>query len=495
MSTQSKSRGDLLTGLEYKDIPKRGLTEETCRKWRYGFGEMRDGTRVQVAQYVRDGQVVAQKTRTKDKDFSFLGDTKGSGLFGQHLWEGSNARKLIITEGEIDAMSVSQVQGHKWPVVSVPNGAQGAAKSIAKSIDFVSRFEEVILMFDQDDPGREGAEAAAQIIPVGHVKIAELPLKDPNELLVQGRGEEIIQAIWRAKEYRPDGIVSIDDILEDIRKPIDWGIPWFMDTLTKLTYGRRYGEIYAFGAGTGIGKTDLMTQQMSYDIEVLGEHVGVIYLEQKPSETGKRLAGKMEGQRFHVPDAGWTQDQMETAIGKLRGKVHFYDNFGQTDWDIVKNHIRYMAVGLGIRLFYLDHLTAMADTSNEKESIEQMMKEMAGLAQELNIIIHFVSHLSTPKDGKPHEEGGRVMIQHFKGSRSIGFWSFFMFGLERDQQHEDRRWRSITTFRVLKDRYTGTSAGEVIYLGYDPDTGKLFETEAPSDADGAADFPDDYQDF
>ncbi|MDQ0392637.1 hypothetical protein [Labrys monachus] len=62
---------------------------------------------------------------------------------------------------------------------------------------------------------------------------------------------------------------------------------------------------------------------------------------------------------------------------------------------------------------------------------------------------------------------------------AIGFWCHYMFGLERDQQHEDERWRSITVFRVLKDRYTGRATGEVIYLGYDRDTGTLFETEAP----------------
>lgn len=105
------------------------------------------------------------------------------------------------------------------------------------------------------------------------------------------------------------------------------------------------------------------------------------------------------------------------------------------------------------------------------------MKEMAGLAQELGCIIHFISHLATP-EGKPHEEGGRVMIRHFKGSRAIGFWSYYMFGLERNQQAEDPEEASTTTFRVLKDRYTGQATGKVIPLGYDQDTGRLYEKAA-----------------
>ena len=35
-----------------------------------------------------------------------------------------------------------------------------------------------------------------------------------------------------------------------------------MPELTRLTYGRRYGEIATFGAGTGVGKTDWLSQQI-----------------------------------------------------------------------------------------------------------------------------------------------------------------------------------------------------------------------------------------
>ena len=119
------------------------------------------------------------------------------------------------------------------------------------------------------------------------------------------------------------------------------------------------------------------------------------------------------------------------------------------------------------------------------------MKEMAGLANELGIIIHFVSHLSTP-EGKPHEEGGRVMIRHFKGSRAIGFWSHFMFGLERNQQAEDPEERQQTTLRVLKDRYTGRATGATFRMRYAPSTGLLgVSPEAPS---ASSPFPPAYPD-
>ena len=472
---------DLISNGEHKALAKRNISLESCEKWHYQVGKMGDSI-VQIANYYDpDGkQLVAQKVRFPNKDFKFIGEPKEAGLYGQWLWR-DGGKMIVITEGELDAISVSQVQGHKWPVVSVQNGAQGAKKSLQKQIEWLEKFEKIVLMFDEDEPGKKAAEECAALFTPGKAAIAKLPAKDANEMLQQGQVKEIIDAIWAAKPYRPDGLVDIDELVEEVCKPVEIGLPWFLPSLTKITYGRRLGEIYGFGAGTGCGKTDLFTQQVAFDVTELGEHVGVIFLEQKPVETAKRVAGKFAGKRFHIPDDGWTIDELKGTMASLKGKVTFYDSWGETDWEVVKAKIRYMAVSQGIRLVYLDHLTAMADTANEKESIEQMMKEMASLANALNIIIHFVSHLSTP-DGTPHEEGGRVMVKHFKGSRSIGFWSYYMFGLERDTQAEDHVKRQTTTFRVLKDRYTGQATGEVIFLSYDKDTGQLSEAPRPEKA-------------
>lgn len=468
----------LITG-DFRPLLKRKITEETARKFGYQVGEFK-GKTVQLAPYFDSaGVMVAQKVRFPDKEFTVVGDGKAiSGiLFGQNLWA-TGGKKIVVVEGEIDAMSVSQAQGNRWPVVSVPNGAQGAKKSLQKNLEYLESFDEVVLMLDQDEAGKKAAAECARLFSPGKCKIAALPMKDANELLQAGKEQEIITAVWNAKPYRPDGLVNAKDLRDEIMRPTTMGLPWFLDDLTRLTYGRRYGEVYGIGAGTGIGKSDLLTQQIAFDIETLKLRVGVVFLEQKPVETAKRVAGKLAGKRFHVPDAGWTENELKFYVERLGDNLVMYDSFGETDWDAVKAKIRFMAVSDGIKLIYLDHLTAMADTADEKGSLEQIMKEMAGLANELGIIITFVSHLATP-EGKPHEEGGRVSIRHFKGSRAIGFWAYFLFGLERDQQADDPVSRQTTTFRVLKDRYTGQATGEVFYLAYDKDSGLLSVTEPP----------------
>jgi twinkle protein len=58
----------------------------------------------------------------------------------------------VVTEGEIDAMSVSQAFGNRWPAVSLPNGAQSAKKAIQRSLEYLTSFDEVVLAFDMDEP-------------------------------------------------------------------------------------------------------------------------------------------------------------------------------------------------------------------------------------------------------------------------------------------------------------------------------------------------------
>ena len=444
----------------------------------YTVSEM-NGKPVQVANY-RDltGAVVAQKVRFPNKDFTFLGDTKAAGLYGMHLWK-EGGKRVIVTEGEIDAVSAFQAMNYRWPVVSLPNGASGARKSLAANLEWLLKFEHIDLCFDQDDPGRKAVEDCVGLFPPGRLRIIRLPLKDASDMLQEGRGKELVDALWAPTEYRPDGIVTVADIRDKALTPPEWGLPWWCETLNKATYGRRYGEAYALGAGTGIGKSDFLSQQIAFDVVDLGLKVAIFAFEQQPVETLKRVAGKVGGKAFHVPDGSWTTEELGAAIDRMSGGgLYLYDHFGACDWDVVAQRIRYLAHSEGVRIFYLDHLTALAGHGDEERaSLEKIMSELGGLVKELDVMITFVSHLTTP-DGTPHEEGGRVTIRQFKGSRAIGYWSHFMFGMERDTQAEDLEERQTTTFRVLKDRYTGRANGLTIPLKYDVDTGRLLEVAA-----------------
>jgi twinkle protein len=229
---------------ETQALQARGLTEETCAKFGYRVAH-RHGQPVQVADY-RDaeGTLVAEKVRTKGKDFSIIGNGKDMPLFGQHLWQ-AGGKRIMVTEGEIDAMSVSQAFGNRWPAVSLPNGAQSAKKAIQRNLEYLTSFDEVVLAFDMDEPGREATAECVPLFPPGKVRVANLPKKDANEMLKAGEIKELTTCIYQAAVWRPDGIVTLTDIHDRVMKDPEVGRPWCFPSVTKATFGRRLGDLIA----------------------------------------------------------------------------------------------------------------------------------------------------------------------------------------------------------------------------------------------------------
>jgi len=472
-TSSSRVASDWAVSGEIVALLKRGIREDTCTKWRYEKGHYH-GKSCHIANYIKNNRVVAQKLRFADKSMTITGDAKAMGLYGEWLWR-DGGKQVVVTEGEIDALTMSQLNGNKWPVVSVPNGAQSAPRAIASSLEWLEKFEKVIFMFDMDEPGQKAAVKCALKLSPGKAFIATLPAKDPSEALQKGKSKELLDAMWGAREYRPDGIVSVADVREEALRPATWGVSWPWEELTALTYGIRPKECIAIGAGTGVGKTDFMLEVAQHLIKEHNAKVAGFWLEQPVVETIQRTAGKLCSKLFHVPDAGWTEEELVNAINELaeRNQLYLYDHFGSTAWDTIKSRMRYVVQALGVKYVFLDHLTALAaHADDERRALESIMADLSKLTQELDFTLFFVSHLATP-EGKPHEEGGRVTIRHFKGSRAIGFWSHYMFGLERNQQSDDEATRATTTFRVLKDRYTGRATGERLYFQYDQETGRL----------------------
>lgn len=470
----------LLDG-EIKALAKRGINEETCRHWGYKVGTYHDGRSVQIAPYAdSSGQIVAQKLRFADKSFKFIGEPKRAGLFGQHLWR-DGGKMVVVTEGEIDALSVSQLQGNKWPVVSIPNGAQSAAKSVAGGLEWLLGFEKVVFLFDDDEPGREAAKEAAALMPPGKAYIGKIAggFKDANDALKAGKGNLVIDAVWGAKEFRPDGIVDIESTIERAvlrieQSPFSW--PW--PTLSEKTYGRRRGEVYGFAGGTGMGKTTLFKQVQAHIVETEDSPLGIFALEEPTHHSAKTLAGVIDGCRYHVPGIEYDSKRLESTLRKMAGRVYLYDHFGGATYETVIEKMRYMRHAFGVRDFFLDHLTALASTmgDDERKAIDRMMAELSALMLELDATLYYISHLTTP-EGKSHEEGGRVLEKHLRGSRAIAYWSHFIFGLEGDKQQVD----SPRKLRVLKDRFTGDANGLVIGLQYEKETGRLVECELTTD--------------
>jgi twinkle protein len=466
-------------------IPARKLDDRVCEKYNYQVGEFK-GAKCHIAPlYDEAGTMVAQKVRLPGKDFMILGDIKQAlPLFGQHLCR-DGGKMIVVTEGEIDALSVTQAMGLSWPAVSVPQGAPSAKKFIAKALQFLESYEKVVFCFDEDEPGRAALADCLPLLTPGKAYVASLPLKDANDMVKSGRSKELVDAIWSARKWAPEVLNELDDeLIDEAMEDTSWGLPWPWVTMTKATYGIRRSALYTWGAGTGSGKTTLMKQLALTAMRPdLGEDhsafmpmpdprpVATILYEEPVKQTLKTLAGMAMRQRIHVPGTVYDKEVARRIGRELRPLLKSVSLKGARNWETVKATIRYLAASEGVRDFIIDPMTALtAGDENERQTLDGIMSELAELAEELEITIHLVFHLATP-EGKSHEDGGRVQEKHFRGSRAVAFWSHYLIGLERDKQDPD----CPTTIRGLKDRLTGDSVGRFIALAYDRDTGLMVE--------------------
>ncbi len=496
------------TKIFFKELTDRRLSEKTMRLYGYGLSR-EDNQLLHIAPYRKGDVLVAQHVRFPNKDFIWRGEYSGVELFGQHLWKSGGKMPLIITEGEIDAMSVAQVLDYRVPVVSIPNGTKSAVKDIKNNLEFVTSFPEIILMFDMDAPGKKAAHAVAEILPPGRVRIATLPGKDANKCLVDGDSAAIITARYQAAIYSPDEICHASEI---INRPVSakpskvWCYPY--DSLTERMIGRRSGEIVMWGSGTGSGKSTLIREFIYSDL-MEGRKVGAIMLEESPEETIDDIISLMISKPVRKIKAWRIMNELRKSMGKppieneivdtltddeyqkarqglITSGLYIYDHMGNNSMQNLMARMEYMAVALETDVIVLDHITAAATgimasnqfnddgSGGERLVIDQMMKDLRNLCTRTGVHIDIISQLK--KATKAYEEGDRITLQDFRGSGALISVPNAVVALERDRQSPDPKVRMTTEVRLLKDRLTGR-AGVVSALRYSEETGRL--TDVP----------------
>lgn len=467
--------------MEYRALRARGIHEDTCRKYRYTCSKDTNGNPIQVAEYVGDdGRVLFQKTRDKDKNFCVLG-AKAQRFFGQNLYP--SGKKLIVTEGEIDCLTVSQVQDNKYPVVSIPFGCQSAHKVFKENLDWLLGFEEVIVMFDSDEAGQKALEKLSGILPLGRMKVARLPLKDPNECLVAGHPDYIIRAIWNADDYRPDGIMNAKDMQDILLKEGDdlkgYEFPW-ADDLTRRTQGIRKGEMLLLTAGSGIGKSTI-ARELAYTLHMRDHlRVGMVMLEESPKKTLRDLMSIHLSRPLHLMWNDKTKAEVKEHYGEVFGDGGFllYDHFGSIESNRLLDKIRYMIVAGGCDFVVLDHITIAVTTmedgkGDERSTIDRLMTALRSLVEETGAGLIIISHLrKTDSKSCPFEQGGSISMDDLRGSGSLKQLPDTIIAAERNQQAEDEGGRNKLRLRLLKCRFTGET-GLADAIRFDKKTNRL----------------------
>lgn len=471
---------------EFSSKALRGISTEVLRKYGVRVNHEGDiGFILRGQDSSATGFKICLNNRTdKGKKIIKASGSQGEAiLFGQHLF-GQGGRRLVITEGELDAMSAYFMMGKKYPTVSVVNGVGTALKDVRRNINYIESFDEVILCFDNDKPGQEKAKEIAKIITPGKAKIIPLSkYNDPNDYLVNGDYKEFVSSFWEAKRFQPDGIINLADIFDLVMKEDEKeSIPYPWNGLNEMLDGIREAELVTITSGSGMGKSSVVRELEHHLLTTTDKTVGILALEETPVRTTQGIMGIECNMQLHrkkyrdLVDPKIYKDAFNKTAGT--GRLVAYDHFGSTSGDNLISQIRYMIKALGCKYIVLDHLSIVVSSQeeggDERKNIDAIMTNLRSLVQETNVSMFLVSHLRRVGGDKGHENGAEVTLSHLRGSQSIAQLSDAVIGLERDQQAESDKAANLTKVRVLKSRYTGQT-GIATHLWFDSDTGRLIE--------------------
>jgi hypothetical protein len=422
-------------------------------------------------------KTVGYKVRKLPKEFRAIGTIEG--LFGQQLFNGG--KRLIIVEGEIDAMSVAYAysqrhSGKIYPVVSLPS-ASGLKQLLAQR-EWVRHFDEVVLMLDNDDAGQKALAEACKIIGVDKARIAKLKTKDANEELLKHGHMSIIEAIWDAQPWSPSGILQGEELWEKFQDRLSTeSVPYppCLSGVNEKTNGMRFGEVDLFTSGTGSGKSTVIKEIVLHCHETTEDTLGIISLEESPGDTVEKFIGMHL--KKNLSDVELTPEEQREGFDAVFSdkRILLLDHQGSVSDDSLMDKIETLAL-MGCKRLILDHLTiavSEVDGGDTNGAIDKIMSDLLKIAKKHNVWIGVISHLrKTGLQGKSFEEGRLPSMDDIKGSGSIKQISFQIIAFARNMIATNESERNTIQVRVLKSRFTGRT-GDAGGCLFDNSTGRL----------------------
>ena len=473
-----------IKNLPIREIKDRKITKDTASTYRVRASlSEEDGTTIThlYSPDTLNGKLVGYECKdTANKAFTSIGDRKGElDLWGS--WTCTGGNKLFVTEGRLDAMALYQTindnNGEKYKdfkasVVSLTRGATGAVKDLLSNKALLSKYKEVVLVFDNDAAGQKAIKDSLKAFPL--YKTAKLSMNDPCDMLMAGKGKELFKAcVFNASVERQGEVLDVSDIIDNAMLKPQMGLSFPWPTVTKACFGIRPGTCHVVGAAPKVGKTDHQHQLVHHLVYNEKVKVGMFDLENSPVKTAKKLASKQAKKDFTRPDTIYEDSELRSTLESLDGKVRFYDRSGSRDWEDIRIAITEMHLLDGINIFIIDPITALISrfsSSEANDELNRICTDVSDLCSLYPITLFFYSHVNPkPKASKPHEKGARVYSSEFSGSRAMEKWFHYGHGISRDRTDEcPEERKNMSEFYMLFDRDFGQSYTCDVY--FDEDT-------------------------
>lgn len=440
----------------------RGITPDTFRT----FGVLENDKRDRLKfPYGPEFFITRDKNEKKFRSFG-----TNPLLFGQLVFNAGSAEAVTVTEGALDAMSVYQMLGSRYPAVSVRSAAT-AESDCKNSINYLNSFNKIYLCFDNDKPGKEACEKVAKLFDINKIHIVPLTnKKDPNEFLTQDKTKEFVSTWWNARRNRPSGIISsLKEVAQALEtKGGETLADYPFKKLQEMTYGIRSGEVVLLTAQEKVGKTSVMRVLEHHFIKNTDHNIGIIHIEETEKDTIQGLVSQEMQRQVHLPDSGISNEEKVKAYGDLVGKedrVYIYSHYGSDDANAILDVVRYLVAVLGCRIVFLDHITMVVtgfEADDNRKKLDYISTKLSAMAKELDFCLVMVSHVND--DGKTRD------------SRNISKVAHLLLHLDRDIENPIKEERNCTYMTIRGNRFYHKT-GPASRLMLNEDTGCLEEID------------------
>src|SRR6056297_2802301 len=494
-SRRAKSMYNIEEIKEYglADLSHRGIVADAVK--RYGVRQAvrpEDGERDKQAIFYPAGLGGGWKRKNAltKKDMEIVGDY--GGLFGQSVFA-RGGKFAVVTEGEEDALAVWQAyhdKGKDYMVLSLPNGSSCGGLEKCEVWDYLTSFEGLLLLFDNDEQGREAVEKFANIYSTEvKLKVGEFPedINDANDAVKQGKQGEIYKAVSRAKTYQPEMIIPGSDVSFDmIREPIKTGhnLRRFPELSRKIG-GIRDGELTTVMAPPGVGKSTWVAEVGYELIKHTDEKVAWMFLEEDLKKAAQRLIAidnDVPLPRYRLDTGIIPESRVKESYDALinNGRTWFISlgASGRLSVDRLLHLLRYYR-SQGVTRFIFDHISIVFshdDRDNERKLIDNVLSEVAAFCAATGSHVILVSHIKrmTQKLYKKDELHDAKWLYidpaMARGSGSFEQLSFNIVAIEPEQTEDETKGRM--RLNVKKSREWGfTGAADVLRMN--PSTGRL----------------------
>lgn len=453
-----------ITDGQYRDIQGRGISAKTCELYNYTQADYH-GQQVQISSWFQNGTIFAQKLRYPDKSFPWIGYQKELPLFGSHIdWDLTSP--IVITEGQIDAMTLAEVfPKSSLGAVSINGGCKAAKEEIQRWVEYLDQFPKIIVWFDQDKPGQDAIKEVIPLLPLGKSFIVyKSAYHDANEALKANDVGAMMDALELAEEIIPEGIVFGDQIdFSKLLLPEPEGIPLPFKYINETLRGIKKGRLYLVAAGTGTGKTSFLKEISYFWMKKLPNiKIANIFLEEDQRYTlDSYIALDCNIPKYLIAEnPSLVPGGIEVVAQRLLGKrsLAFFDHFGSLTSQKLIKQIEYLAKVKKFDIILLDHISIavsgnVSSREGERKDIDILMTSLRTVIAETGVTVLAAVHLKQPEGDRGYEEGKPINLKALRGSGSLSQIPDVVISLERNQQHPTDKDKTLV--RILKNRITG----------------------------------------